>query len=38
MEKRYSSKWNPNMLADYCWMLVWETPTEEYETKDDKKS
>jgi len=36
MEKRYSSKWNPNMLADYCWMLVWETPTEEYETKDDK--
>jgi len=38
MEKRYSSKWNPNMLADYCWMLVWETPTEEYVTKDDKKS
>jgi hypothetical protein len=22
MEKRYSSKWNPNMLADYCWTLV----------------
>ena len=30
MEKRYSSKWTPNMLADYCWMLLRETPREEY--------
>jgi hypothetical protein len=30
MEKRYSGKWNPYMLADYCWTLVRETPTEEY--------
>jgi cytochrome b involved in lipid metabolism len=30
MEKRYSSKWTANILADYCWMLVQETPTEEY--------
>jgi len=37
MEKRYSSKRNPNMFIDYSWMLVWETPTEEYETKDDTK-
>jgi hypothetical protein len=36
MEKRYSSTWNPNMLADYCWTLVRKTPTEEYEKKDDK--
>jgi hypothetical protein len=28
-EKRYSGKWNPNMLADYCWTLVRETPTGE---------
>jgi hypothetical protein len=26
MEKRYSGKWNPNLLADYCWKLVRETP------------
>ena len=19
MEKRYQGKWNPSMLADYCW-------------------
>jgi len=30
MEERYCSKWNPNMLADYCWMLVQETPTKKY--------
>jgi hypothetical protein len=29
-EKRYSGKWNPKILADYCWMFVWKTPTEEY--------
>jgi len=38
MEKRHSSKWNPNLLADYCWTLVPETPTEEYDTKDNKTS
>ena len=21
MEKRYSDKWNPSMLVDYCWTL-----------------
>jgi len=25
-EKWYSGKWSPK-LADYCWSLVWETPT-----------
>jgi hypothetical protein len=28
-KKRYRGKWNPNMLADYCWTLVRETLTEE---------
>jgi hypothetical protein len=28
-EKRYSEKSNSNMLADYCWSLIRETPTGE---------
>ena len=32
MEKRYQDKWNPNMLADYCWTikreLYWRNITE----------
>ena len=27
-----------SLITDYCWMLVWETPTEEYGTKDDTRS
>lgn len=26
MEKRYQGKWNPSMLADYCWTLVRDAP------------
>ena len=26
MEKRYSGKWSANILADYCWILIKETP------------
>jgi hypothetical protein len=29
MGKRYSSKWKPDILTDYCWKLVREIPTEE---------
>ena len=29
MEKWWSSKWILNMVADYCWILVLETPTED---------
>jgi hypothetical protein len=29
-KKRYSGRWNPDMLAHNCWTLVRETPTEEY--------
>jgi hypothetical protein len=36
MEKRYSGKWSPNMLVDYCWSLIRETPTGEYEAKEDE--
>jgi hypothetical protein len=30
MENGYNGKWNKNMLAAYCWTLVWETSTEEF--------
>jgi hypothetical protein len=33
MGKRYSGKLNPDMLADYWWVFVRETPT-----KNDKIS
>jgi len=26
VENPYSGKWSPNMLADYCWSLIRETP------------
>jgi hypothetical protein len=29
IEKRYSGKWSPYMLDDYCWSLIRETPTGE---------
>jgi hypothetical protein len=37
MEQRYNGKWNPNMLPDYCWSLLRETPTGEYETQKKTK-
>jgi len=36
IEMWYSGKWSPK-LADYCWSLVWETPTgNKEEAKDDE--
>jgi len=32
--KRYSGKWSPYMLADYCWSLMREMPTGEYKRKE----
>jgi hypothetical protein len=29
-KERYNGKWNSEILADYCWMLVQEKPTEDY--------
>jgi len=36
IEKRYTGKWSPNMLADYCWSFIRETPTGE--NKRQKKT
>ena len=30
MKKRYQGKWNPSMLADYCWNVISDDPTAEY--------
>ena len=30
MEKRYQGKWNPSILADYCWNKVRDNPADEY--------
>jgi len=35
MEKRCRGKWNPNMLTDYCWTLVRETPTDDYKRQNE---
>lgn len=34
IEKRYTGKWSPNMLADYCWNLIRETPGDFYKKKE----
>lgn len=33
MEKRYQGRWNPTMLADYCWGLIREAPQDIYKRK-----
>ena len=33
MEKRYQGKWNPNMLADYCWTIKRDAPQAKYKRK-----
>jgi len=38
MEKMYSGKWSPHMLADHCWSLTKGTPVGKYEAKEDKVS
>ena len=30
MEKRYSGKWSPNVLANCCWILIRKTPNGKY--------
>jgi hypothetical protein len=37
MEKRHTGKWSPNMLADYYWSLIRETPTGEYKRQKKTK-
>lgn len=36
IEKRYQGSWGPNMMADYCWGLIRETPQESYKRKSNK--
>jgi hypothetical protein len=38
IEKRYSRKWSPFMLADYCCSLIRETPTGKYGANEDEVS
>jgi hypothetical protein len=35
LEKRNSGKLSPNIVADYCWSLIRETPTGKQEVKDE---
>ena len=37
MEKRYQGKWNPSMLADYCWNVVRDDPAAEYKRQARKR-
>jgi len=37
IEKRYSGKCSPNMLTDYCWNLVTETPIGKYKRQKNMK-
>lgn len=32
-EKRYQGKWEPSLLADYCWSIIRETPESSYTRK-----
>lgn len=36
METRYQGKWNPRMLADYCWNLKTDLPTAHYARKSKR--
>jgi hypothetical protein len=36
IEKRYSDKWSPYMLAEYCWSLTREIPRQKQEVKDNE--
>lgn len=37
IEKRYTGKWSPNMLADYCWTLIRDTSRSSYKRKTPRK-
>ena len=36
METRYQGKWNPKMLADYCWNLKRDLPIANYNRKSKR--
>ena len=37
IEKRYQGKWNPSILADYCWNVVRNDPAAEYKRHTKKR-
>jgi hypothetical protein len=37
-EKRYQGTWNGEMLADYCWTLISESPITQYKRKVNRKT
>lgn len=37
-EKRFSGRWNRSMLAEYCWSVIRDTPSDAYKRKRPKKS
>ena len=37
MVKRYQGKWNPSMLAHYCWNVVRDDPAAEYKREAKKR-
>lgn len=37
-ERRYQGRWNTNMMADFCWLLLRETPDEKYAKQRTKRS
>ena len=38
MERRYQGKWNPRMLADFCWTLRRDVPQAKYRRKSQRKT
>ncbi|GBN32598.1 hypothetical protein AVEN_1725-1 [Araneus ventricosus] len=36
-EKRFSRQWNRSMLAEYCWSVIRDTPSDAYKRKRPKK-
>ena len=36
MEKRYQGKWNPSMMADYCWTLQRDEPGAKYKRQSKR--
>ena len=38
IERRYQGRWDVNMMADYCWMIKRDLPTDLYKRRTTKRS
>ena len=38
IERRYQGRWDVNMMADYCWMIKRDLPTNLYKQRTTKRS